>query len=156
MEDDPLRHAELTLLLGLAFQGVVTEFVRRLDQRGYAELRPLHGVIFQQLKNGGPTSTELARRLGVTKQAMGQIIAELEALGYVRRTEHPNGGRWRLVVLTEKAADHLAVAGPVLHQLEAELAARLEDNDLARLRGELAQVVRVMAGEEIPPLRPMW
>ncbi len=156
MEDDPLQDAELTLLLGLAFQVVLAEFVRRLDEKGYAELRPMHGIIFQELKNGGRTSTELAKRLGMTKQAVGQIVTDLEGNGYVQRKEHPNGGRWRLVVLTDKALDHLATAGPVLYQLEAELAAQLDDAHLAVLRAELAKLVRVLIGEKVPALRPVW
>jgi DNA-binding MarR family transcriptional regulator len=156
MEGDPLQDAELTLLLGLAFQVVIAEFVRRLDEKGYADLRPAHGIIFQELRNGGATGTELAKRLGVTKQAVSQILTELEQHGYVQRTEHPNGGRWRLVVLTDKALDHLAVAGPVLHQLESELAAQLDDADLTELRAKLARLVRVMVGQDLPPLRPIW
>lgn len=155
-EHDPLQDAELTGLLGVAFQVVLAEFVRRLDAEGYADLRPVHGIVFQELRGGGATGTELAERLGVTKQAVGQIITDLEKRGYVQRQEHPNGGRWRLIVLTDKALDHLAVAGRVLYQLEAELADNLKDANLGALRTELAQLVRVMVGDEIPPLRPIW
>lgn len=155
-EDDPLRRTELTFLLGWAFQLVVGEFVRRLDVAGYADLRPVHGLVFQALRGGGATSTELASTLGVTKQAAGQIVAELERKGYLRRAEHPAGGRRRLVVLTDKADRHLAVAGELLRELEAELAGRLADPDLAELRGDLAALVRTLAGNTLPPLRPVW
>jgi len=155
-EDDPLRRTELTFLLGWAFQLVVGEFVRRLDVAGYADLRPVHGLVFQALRGGGATSTELASTLGVTKQAAGQIVAELERKGYLRRAEHPAGGRRRLVVLTDQADRHLAIAGELLRELEAELAGRLDDPGLAELRGDLAALVRTLAGNTLPPLRPVW
>lgn len=67
--DDPLEQTELTFLLGMAFQLVLSEFVSRLDAAGYADLRPMHGLVFQVLHGSGATSSELAEELGVTKQA---------------------------------------------------------------------------------------
>ena len=154
--DDPLAGTELTFLLGMAFQLVVAEFVRRIDAEGYADLRPAHGAVFQALRGPGATSTELAERLGVTKQAAGQMVADLEARGYLRRVDHPEGGRRRLVVLTGKAHEHLAVAGRVLHQLEGELSARVGEESLAQLRLALSQLIRELAGADLPPLRPAW
>lgn len=153
---DPLAGAELTFLLGIAFQVVLAEFLRRLDVAGEGELRAAHGMLFQTLYGAGATSTELAERLGVTKQAAGQLVADLEKRGYLRRLEHPDGGRRRLVVLTDKALDHLTVAGATLHQLEAELARQLDDANLAALRAELSRLIRVMVGDHVPPLRPLW
>ncbi|MEU0878705.1 MarR family transcriptional regulator [Lentzea sp. NPDC005914] len=154
--DDPLARTELTFVLGMAFQLVVAEFVRRLDAEGYADLRPAHGAVFQALRGGGATSTELAERLGVTKQAAGQMVADLEQRGYLRRVDHPDGGRRRLVVLTGKADDHMAVAGQVLYKLESELSARLGEENLLQLRAGLSQLIRELAGADLPPLRPAW
>ncbi|MCX5199094.1 MarR family transcriptional regulator [Streptomyces sp. NBC_00249] len=130
------------------------EFTHRLAEAGHGDLRPVHGMAFQALKGPGATATELAERLGVTKQAAGQIVDDLEKRGYVRREPHPGGGRRKLVVLTGAAHAHLAVAGRTLHALEAELSAH---TDLAALRGELTHLVRTMSGDGgLPPLRPVW
>jgi len=155
-DHDPLADTELTFLLGLGFQLVLAEFVRRVTDAGYPDLRPVHGLAFQVLRGTGVTSSELADRLGVTKQAAGQLVDDLERRGYVRRQPHPEGGRRRLVVLTERATDHLAVAGQVLRDLEAELAAGVGAQGLTGLRTELTQLVRHLAGESLPPLRPLW
>lgn len=154
--EDPLADAELTVLLGLAFQVVLSEFVRRTDAAGYPDLRPVHGMAFQVLARSAVTGTELAERLGVTKQAAGQLVDDLERRGYLRREPHPDGGRRKLIVLTPRARQHLAAAGAVLHGLEGELAAGLGDPQLAGLRTELARLIRELAGSEIPPLRPVW
>jgi DNA-binding MarR family transcriptional regulator len=156
MTHDSLADDELTFLLGIAFQLVLAEFNRRLAAAGYGELRPAHGMIFQIVHGEGTTSTELAERLGVTKQAAGQLVAELEKRGYVQRQQHPEGGRRRLIVLTDKALGHLKVAGTILHQLEAELAEQVDDANLAGLRTELSRLIRAMVGSQIPPLRPVW
>lgn len=153
---DPLERTELTFLLGMAFQMVLTEFVSRVDAAGYSDLRPVHGLVFQTLKHSGATSSELAEGLGVTKQAAGQIIDDLEKRGYVERRPHPAGGRRKLVVLTDKATEHLAVAGRILHELEDQLAERLRAAGREMPRAELAAIVRALAGDTIPPLRPLW
>lgn len=154
--DDTLARAQLTFLLGMGFQLVLFEFVRRLDAQGYAELRPMHGMVFQALRGPGLTSTELADVLGVTKQAAGQIVDDLENKGYVARRPHPEGGRRKLVVLTDKAHAHLAVAGRTLDALESELAEAVGDPGLRGLRTEVSRLIKAMAGDSVPPLRPVW
>lgn len=156
MTDDPLTRTEATFLLGMAFQLMLGEFVRRLDAAGYSDLRPMHGLVFQLLRGTGATSTELADRLGVTKQAAGQTVDDLERRGYVQRVPHPAGGRRRLVILTDKAVRHMQVAGRVLHRFESQLADALDDEGLDLLRGNLAKLIRELAGDDLPPLRPVW
>ncbi len=156
MEHDPLEDTEVTFLLGLAFQVILCEFVNRLDAAGYADVRPMHGLVFQALAGAEITSTELAERLGVTKQAVGQMINDLEQRGYVKRSQHPAGGRRRLIVLTDKAQTHLGVAGQVMYKLESQLAEQLDDVALARLRAELVRIIRGTVGDAVPPLRPVW
>ncbi len=154
--EDPLQRTELTFLLGIAFQAVLAEFVARVEAAGYAELRPMHGFVFQALRGDGMTSSELAERLGVTKQAAGQIVDDLAARGYVERRPHPAGGRRKLVVLTGQAERHLVVAGRILHELEDQLAARLAESGLRLPRAELTAIIRALAGDAVPPLRPFW
>ncbi|MFD9304665.1 MarR family winged helix-turn-helix transcriptional regulator [Streptomyces sp. NPDC060048] len=147
---------ELGFLLGLGFQLLLGEFTRRLEEAGHDDgLRPLHGMAFQALGARGATATELAERLGVTKQAAGQIVDDLERRGYVRREPHPEGGRRKLVVLTGAAHGHLRAAGRILHELEAELGRG--SVDLGTLRAELGLLVRALNGDgPLPALRPVW
>ncbi|MFJ9340288.1 MarR family winged helix-turn-helix transcriptional regulator [Streptomyces sp. NPDC101733] len=141
-------------MLGIGFQLLLGEFTRRLAAAGQSDLRPVHGMAFQALRGSGATATELAERLGVTKQAAGQLVDELEKRGYVRRAPHPGGGRRKLVVLTPAATEHLDVAGRVLHGLEAELGTRA---DLPALRRELSHLIGALHGDDsLPPLRPVW
>ncbi|PJE99482.1 transcriptional regulator [Streptomyces carminius] len=142
----------------MAFQLLLAEFNQQLAEAGYADLRPIHGLTFQALGRRGATSSELAERLGVSKQAAGQIVDDLERRGYLRREPHPAGGRRKLVTPTDRAQEHLAVAGRVLHRLEAELADRMgaRGEELTAMRGYLARLIREMAPEGPPPLRPVW
>jgi DNA-binding MarR family transcriptional regulator len=123
----------------------------RLDRRpggGQPELRPAHGLVFQALQRRPMTSTELATVLGVTKQAAGQMVTDLEAKGYLRREDHPEGGRRRLIMLTDEAAKHMRVAGQLLPELEVRVAGDLGGASGHRWR-------RAAAGSSAPrPRRP--
>lgn len=157
MAEDPLDSYELIYLMGLSFQQLLQEFVRRLDAAGYADLRPVHGFAFQVLAGPGATSSELAEQLGMTKQAAGQMVDYLQARGYVERRAHPLGGRRRLVVLSARGRRHLADAGPILRAVEAELADRLPGGRLPELRADLRTLIRsATGGGALPPLRPIW
>lgn len=151
---DELAGFELTYLLGMAFQLLLQKFVHRIDELGYAEIRPIHGMAFQVLKDGGATGTELAAQLGVTKQAVSTMVTHLEELGYVTRIEHPSGGRRQLICLTESAYLHLEVAGRVLHELESEITGKV--GPLHRLRMDLAELIWTLSEGDVPPLRPVW
>lgn len=148
---------ELAFLLGMAFQLLISEFQRRLGEVGYGDLRPVHGFVFQALTPHGATATEVSQRLGITKQATGQLLDQLERLGYVRREPHPLRGRRRLVVLTERGRNHMATAGAVLRQLESEWAAHIGAERMAHLRRALADLISANTPEGTPPpFRPVW
>jgi len=133
-----------------AGQGAVGELNRRLAERGHPGVRPAHGYAFQAIGASGATATELGRRLGVTKQAAGQMVDELERLGYVVRAADPADGRRRLVRLTPRGVDCLRASAAIFGELLAEWRATGADVDGAV--AALGRLDALYGGE----LRPVW
>src|SRR4029079_16603322 len=52
-------------------------------------VRPAHTALFPHLDFDGIRLTDLAARVGVTKQAIGQLVDDLAALGMVGRIPPP-------------------------------------------------------------------
>ncbi len=158
MTDDPLDDYELVFLLGLAFQEVLGSFVHELDGAGYGDLRPVHGfALLVIVRTPDLTSSLLAEKLGVTKQAAGQLVDHLVKRGYVDRAEHPLGGRRRSLVLTPKGAEHMRQAGRLLRDVERNLSSGISAEHRAEFRNSLIAVVRAaIPAPEVPPLRPQW
>ncbi len=71
----------------------------RKEGIGTSEFDVIHTI----RKNPGITQTEVGRILGIDKGALARQIANLEAKGYLQRSENPDDGRSRLLTATEKA-----------------------------------------------------
>lgn len=113
-------------------------------------------MVFQLLARTPVTSSELAERLGVTKQAAGQLVDDLERRGYVRRDPHPAGGRRKLLVLTDAARAHLAVMRPRPPHPGGRTRRPPGGRHPRPLRTGLAALIRTLTGDDLPPLRPVW
>jgi DNA-binding MarR family transcriptional regulator len=74
-------------------------------------VRPAHSAVFGQMTAEGSRLTELARGANMTPQAMGELVDELEGLGYLVRTPDPTDRRAKLIMLTESG--HQCVAAGV-------------------------------------------
>lgn len=98
MTDPPL-----TKLLLSAQRALSAELVDELAERGWPDLRPSQAALLLNVdRRFGTRSTELARRTGVTKQAIMVLVDELEGVGLVRRTPDPEDGRAKVVRLTAR------------------------------------------------------
>src|SRR5947199_9008720 len=75
----------LSRLLLEAFRAVDAEVGSALEDRGAPGLSPGHAAAMLLVDRRGTRLTELAGRAGITKQAMMQVLDDLESEGYVRR-----------------------------------------------------------------------
>src|ERR1700712_4015936 len=88
------------LLMGLLFRRVHQVF----DGEDWDGLRQSHFRVIASVPAGGVNVTELAERVGMTKQGVGQFVTQLVDTGHLAVAEHPTDGRVRLVTRTESGA----------------------------------------------------
>ena len=113
---------ELPLRLLTAFRVLIDDLHAELRQQGHPDLRPLHGFVLQAIGLYGTTAAELGRRLGVSKQAAGKTIDNLQQLGYVIRVADTVDQRQKIVVLTDYGLDALQRSAEIFEQLRARWA----------------------------------
>lgn len=87
------------------------------------------------------TSTEIARTLGLSKQAIGKTVTALERRGYVARSTSAVDGRAQLVTMTAKGRRLVAQSIRVAKSLDARTAKVLGAADLAVLKALLARTL---------------
>ena len=143
----------LAVELLLASRALLDELHRRLALAGHGELRPAHGFLFQALGEHGAGASEIAARLGVTKQAARLMVEELAASGYVERGEDPGDARRRPVRLTSRGVDALRHSATIFDELRDELTADLGSAAI----DDAMRLLSAIGGRYGPaPLRPVW
>jgi MarR family transcriptional regulator, temperature-dependent positive regulator of motility len=113
-------------------------------QAGRRLLTPALVRLLPHLSREGIRPTELARRVDVTKQAIGQAIAGLAAMQLVELVPDPSDGRARLVRLTEAGESAYGHGRTVLAFYGGELASRVGSARVAQLARALAAVLPIL------------
>jgi DNA-binding MarR family transcriptional regulator len=144
----PARPAALA-----AFGPVLFECARLLDeiaqaevnrQAGRRELTPALVRLLPHLSRDGIRPTELARRIEVSKQAVGQALADLASRRLVELVPDPADGRARLVRLTASGAAAYDHGRGVLAFYAAALGVRLGTARVAALTEGLTDALAVL------------
>lgn len=132
---------ELPLLLAGAFRGLIDELHDRLTERGHPDLRPAYGFALQAIGPDGATTSELGRRLGVSKQAATKTVARLAVLGYVDRAPDPGDARAVVVTITERGRESLRLSAEIFEDLRGEWVRELGGDRVRALEDDLTTMV---------------
>ncbi|HET9653748.1 MAG TPA: MarR family transcriptional regulator, partial [Kineosporiaceae bacterium] len=138
----------LVMLISRTYDAGIRALHERLPQLGFTDLRPVHCTnVFRVIDPAGNRPGELARRAGVSPQAMAEFVRYLEGAGYLERTADPQDGRARMVVLTDRGRQASAAARQAFADLEATWVERIGAERLTELRATLAE----LAGSQPDP-----
>jgi DNA-binding MarR family transcriptional regulator len=108
----------------------------------FPDMRIAHMAVTRHIDLAGTRIADLAVRAGVTKQSMGEMIDQLEAMGFVTRLPDPADKRARIVRFTEDGLALLAAIRKAVAAGERELATRIGARAVAGLRGALTAYCR--------------
>ena len=115
---------------------------------GFDTLRTAHTNLFPHIDLGGTRLTELARRVGISKQAVGQLVDELEEMGVVERGPDPDDGRAKLIRFCTDAGEPVLMRGfAVLREIEAEMQGAIGARQMNQLQRVLLAVEDWLTGE---------
>ncbi len=120
-EDSAGRRIYVGALLRLSWQRLRQRLNETVRAAGFDDLQDTHMLVFSYPPADGVRPSELARRLGMSRQAANHVIGQMEAMGYLKRRAAPGGER-RLVYLTPRARRVGDVIVACLRDIEAEWA----------------------------------
>jgi DNA-binding MarR family transcriptional regulator len=116
----------------------VEDMFSRMAARGFQDVREGHGFIdFEQ----GSRLTDLAERSGLTKQAVGEAVAELERKGYLERVPDPEDGRAKIIKLTGRGVEAALTGRRLFAEIEREWAEQVGQELMAALREAAERIV---------------
>lgn len=109
---------------------------------GHNGLRPAHARLMVFLSWEGSRISDIARALDVSKNAIGQLVTELETLGYVQRVPDQRDGRAKIVRYTAQGIAMMRDAAGIGHRLDAELQDVIGAERFDLLRSALSDICR--------------
>lgn len=118
--------------------------LEKLHQRGHPRVRTSHTAVIGNLGLDTLRLTELAQRAGITQQAMGKLIKELERIGYVRRTLDETDRRARQIQLTERGIELMEDLAVVFADVRLEYAAAMGSIELDSMERQLRAAKRAL------------
>ena len=118
----------------------------RIADAGHPDIREGHGCVFGFIDiDNGSRLTDLAANAGLTKQAVGEAVTELERLGYVVRVPDPLDRRAKIIKLTEWGLDGCLKGRRLFAQIESEWAEQIGPELMASFR-EAATRISALEG----------
>src|SRR5215467_10332259 len=88
--------------IGAASRTMIAAMMARIHDRGFDGMTPAFASIIPLLDAEGARPTVLAQRAGITKQAISQLVRELESRGYVEQVADPDDTRAKIIRLTSQ------------------------------------------------------
>ena len=139
MSTDFPRHAVQTVpaLVQLLARSGAERLRADFAGQGMAGLRPLHALLLIPLLGGGRHASDLAGTLGVSRQAIAQVVTRLEQDDYVKRVSDPGDARAKLICLTPRGRAALRTMRASASTVEDEWRRRLGAEQLASFRDTL-------------------
>jgi len=127
-------------LLRVPWEAVQRRMLERMHERGFTDLDAAHLNVFQYPGPQGARPSELAARLGISKQALNYLLGELERLDYLERRPDPDDLRTKRVALTRRGTSAVGVIREAVGEVEAAWGQQLGPERFAQLRNLLLEL----------------
>lgn len=150
------NEGNLTLLLSISFSACIEELHKRLSERGFEDVRPIHGFLFSSLTPNGATGIELANHLRISKQAVSKMVDYLEKSGYVMRQPHPTDKRGKVIILAERGWLVVNEKNRILSDIEGRLIKKIGNDRMRLLKEDLSTIVLDKEDNKITKSIPIW
>lgn len=134
------RAANLRQRLLRASRIINMAIVEQLHEQGFTQLRSTHTALLSHLDLDGNTLTEIARRAGMTKQAMGRLADELVKLNYISRSRSETDRRAVHIKFTRSGLKLMQKSFKIMQDMEIRCSARLGSKPYKQLLMALDEI----------------
>jgi DNA-binding MarR family transcriptional regulator len=130
--------------LGAASRALTATMMAKVASCGFSDMTPAFASLMPLLDATGARPTTLAQRAGITKQAISQLVRELEARGYVEQVPDSTDTRAKIVRLTKRGVAIRATCAEVKHELQSVAIEKLGKSRVARMQRDLVELAAAL------------
>lgn len=134
------RNTRLYRPLGRVLRVYNRRLIDGLHERGFTDFSPGFPPLLSNLDMEGTRIGVLATRAGVTRQAAGQLLREIEKCGYVERRAAADDARATVVRFSARGRRLLAAVFELVEEIEKDFASAIEPGEFDRLRDMLLRL----------------
>jgi DNA-binding MarR family transcriptional regulator len=138
------RNSRLYRSLGRILRVYTRRLIADLHARGFEDFAPSFPQVLSNLDTVGTRVGVLAARAGITRQAAGQLLADIERCGYVSRRPAPDDARAVIVLFTPRGRRLLETILELVGTVESEFAEIVGRDEFERIRTGLARIANTI------------
>jgi DNA-binding MarR family transcriptional regulator len=131
-------------VLAAAGRALTATMMAKVAGCGFSGVTPAFASLLLLLDATGARATTLAQRAGTTKQAVSQLVRELEARDYVEQVPDPTDTRAKIVRLTETGVALRAACAGAKRELQEIATAKLGESRVSALRRDLIELTAAL------------
>jgi DNA-binding MarR family transcriptional regulator len=120
--------------------GLFARIRKQLDDDVLGELRMSHVRVMASVPTEGINVTDLAQRVGMSKQGCGQFVTQLSSTGHLRTAADRHDRRVRLVFRTARGNRFMAGVYAVLARVESDFAIEVGQRRYATFKRVMAEL----------------
>ena len=113
-------------------------FQVNLESMGLERTSRVESFVLLNISAGEQRAIEIAKNIGVTRQAISQILKDFEERGWIAVTADPTDGRARIVNFSESFAERGEMCSQIIRGIVRELEDRIGKSMVDTLRVALA------------------
>lgn len=143
----PLPLSHLGALLHQLADDFQQRTLNKCHQRGHRKFRASHSTIINSLDPIGISLGDLAERIGISQQAAGKVVRDLERAGYVERELDPQDKRSRIIRLSPAGSGLQRDIADVLAEVSGEYRAVLGSEPMNQFEQQLQKAITVLGAK---------
>jgi DNA-binding MarR family transcriptional regulator len=128
-------------LMRLAWNEFRNRMYKVVREAGYSDLQPTHLLLFRYPTIIGARPSDLADQIGITKQAMNDLLRQLEDRGYLDLRPDPTDKRAKQINLTSRGIALADLTRRAAQQVSDEWAQTVGEKRFDAFRMTLAELV---------------
>jgi MarR family transcriptional regulator, temperature-dependent positive regulator of motility len=120
--------------------------MQKNNAQGYDDLKVSFSAVLSNMSFEGSKLVDIAKRTNMTKQALGQIANEIEALGYVKRVPDAKDGRAKNLVFTNRGVQLISNSITAVMEIEREFSDLIGIEKISQLKAIINELATAIEG----------
>lgn len=128
-------------LLRMAWTRFRRHMFESVRAAGYDDLQPVHVNLFRYPTIAGLRPGQLAEEAGLSKQAINDLLRQLEAMGYITLEPDPADRRARRIVLTPRGGELMECVRAAAYRIAEDWARAVGEERFEAVRRTLLDYI---------------